>query len=227
LKPKRKLWLIIAAIIGALLLWAGIDLFGPRRADIRRFDPKEVAHLDAVMWRSYYNRNSRQLFLQLAELMRRQFHFPLLKSNEVAAYAAKAAFVFKDGHNRADYEKALPELEEYFQAIRDISTKSFDVQRAAQLELEWWIVHRERGHHADGDLARALAEAASELYQVPADKLMEYGRYRADAMKIRDTRAFDGGVTEADWRQIESDLQSSWQSLWKAIQPQAASDFRR
>jgi hypothetical protein len=219
LKPKRKRWLIVTAIIGALLLWAGIDLLVPHRSDIRRFDPNEVAHLDAVMWRSYYNRQQRQLFFQLAELMRRQFHFPLLRSNEVAAYAAKAAFVFKDGHNRADYEKALPELEEYFQAIRDISTKPFDVRRAARLELEWWIVHREREHHADGDLARALAEAASELYQVPADKLMEYGRFRADAMKIRDTKAFAGGVTEADWRQIESNLQTSWQSLWNAMQP--------
>jgi hypothetical protein len=219
LKPKRKRWLIAATIVGALVLWACIDLFGPRRTDLRRFDPNEVAHLDAVMWRSYYNRNPRQLFVELAELMRRQFHFPLLRSNEVAAYAANAAFVFKDGHNRADYEKALPDLEKYFQAIRDISTKPFDVQRAAQLELEWWIVHREREHHAEGDLARALAEAASELYQVPADKLMEYGTFRAEAMRIRDTRALSGGVTEADWRQIESDLQTSWQSLWKAIQP--------
>ncbi|HUI07807.1 MAG TPA: hypothetical protein VL486_12460 [Verrucomicrobiae bacterium] len=219
MRPKRKLWLVVAAIIAALLFWVGLDLFGPRRADIRRFDPNEVAHLDSVMWRSYYERNPRELFFQLAELMRRQFHFPLLRSNEVAAYAAKAAFIFKDGHNRAEYEQALPELVKYFQAIRDISAEPFDVPRAAKLELEWWIVHRERENHADGDLPRALAEAAAELYQVPPDKLMEYGRYRAEAMKIRDAKAAAGGLTEDDWRHIETDLQSSWQSLWKAIQP--------
>jgi len=219
MRAKRKRWLIVVAIITVLLLWAGLDLFGPRRADIRRFDPNKVAHLDTVMWRSNYDRKPRDLFFQLAELMRSQFHFPLLRSNEVAAHAAKAAFVFKDGHNRADYEKALPDLVRYFQAIREISTTPFDVQRAAKLELEWWIVHRERGKHAGGDLPRALAEAASELYQVPADKLMEYGRYRTDAMKIRDTKAAAGGVTEDDWRQIETDLQASWQSLSQAIQP--------
>ena len=171
------------------------------------------------MWRSYYDRRSSDLFLQLAELMRLQFHFPLLRSNHVAAYAAKAAFIFKDGHGRADYERALPYLECYFQEIHDISNGSFDVQRAAKLELEWWIVHRERGRHEEGDLARAVAEAAAELYQVPADKLMDYGRFRADAMKIRDTAAVHNGVTESDWRAIESDLQSSWQSLFKAVQP--------
>jgi hypothetical protein len=219
MKAKRKLWLGIAVIVGALLLWAGLDLFGPHRADIRRFDPNEVAHLDTVMWRSYYDRNQRELFFQLAELMRRQFHFPLLRSNEVAAYAAKAAFVFKNGHGRADYEKALPKLLNYFRAIREISATPFDVERAARLELDWWIVHRERGNHADGDLPRALAEAAAELYQVPADKLMEYAQFRANAMKIRDTKAAAGGVTEDDWRKIETELQASWQSLSKAIQP--------
>ena len=218
MKSKRILWLILA-IVAALLLWVGSDLFFPRRADLRRFDPGEIAHLDTVMWRSYYERRSSDLFLQLAELMRLQFHFPLLRSNHVAAYAAKAAFIFKDGHDRADYERALPYLECYFQEIHDISDRPFDVQRAATLELEWWIVHRERGRHEEGDLARAVAEAGAELYQVPADKLMEYGRLRADAMKIRDAKAAHDGVTESDWRAIESDLQSSWQSLWNAIQP--------
>jgi hypothetical protein len=67
--------------------------------------------------------------------------------------------------------------------------------------------------------SRALAEAASELYQVPVDKLMEYGKHRAAAMKIRDTKILsERGVTEADWQAIEIDLQASWQSLWKALQ---------
>ncbi len=218
-KWKQIYWLTAAVIIGALLLWAGLDLFGPRRADIRRFDPDEVAHLETMMWRSYYDRNPGELFFQLAELMRRQFHFPLLRSNETATYAAKAAFVFKDGHNRADYERASPYLECYFQAIRDISATSFDVQRAAQLELEWWIVHRDRAKRGYEELARALAEVAAELYQVPPDKLMDYGRYRADAMRIHDTKTAAGGVTEDDWRNIEVNLQASWQSLSKAIQP--------
>lgn len=215
-KPKRILRLLLA-FIAALLLWVGSDLFFPRRADIRRFDANQVAHLDTVMWRSYYEQRSSDLFLQLAELMRRQFQFPLLRSNHVAAYAAKAAFIFKDGHDRADYERALPYLECYFQEIHDISGRPFDVRRAASLELEWWIVHRERAKRGYDDLARAVAEAASELYGVPPEKLIEYGRYRADAMKVRDTRTTANGVTEEDWRVIESDLQASWQSLWNAI----------
>jgi hypothetical protein len=216
-KSKSILWLALV-LIAALLVWVGVDLFVPRRVDIRRFNAEEVARLDTAMWRSYYGGQPRRLFFQLAELMRGQFHFPIFRSNRVALSAARAAFIFKNGHNRLDYEKALPDLVDYFQRIRDISGSLFDVQHAAELELEWWIVHRERGTHHEGDLARAVAEAAAELYQVPVDKLMEYGSYRAAAMTIRDTKAATGGVSEDDWREIHTDLLISWQSLWKAVQ---------
>jgi hypothetical protein len=216
-KLKRILGLVLA-LVAALLLWVGLDLFIPRRVDIRHFNAEEVARLDAAMWRSYYDRQPRRLFFQLAELMRDQFQFPIFRSNRVALSAARAAFIFKDGHNRDDYEKALPDLTDYFQQIHDISATSFDVEHAAELELEWWIVHRERDTRREGDLARALAEAAAELYQVSPDKLAEYGHYRAAAMTIRDTKAVAGGVTEDDWHEIQTDLLIAWQSLWKAVQ---------
>ena len=216
-KSKRILWLFLA-LIAALLVWVGVDLFVPRRVDIRQFNAEEVARVDVAMWRSYYGGQPRLLFLQLAELMRHQFHFPIFRSNRVALSAAHAAFIFKNGHDRLDYDKVLPDLVDYFQRIRDISRTSFDVQHAAELELEWWIVHRERDTHHEGDLASAITEAAAELYQVPADNLMEYGRYRAAAMTIRDTKAVAGGVSEDDWREIHTDLLISWQSLWKAVQ---------
>ena len=211
--------LFVVAAIAAVLLWLGIDLFGPRRVDIRDFDPNEVARLDTEMWRSYYDRKPLQLFFQLSELMRKQFHFPLLRSHAAAFRASKAAFVFKDGHDRTTYKRALPDLVSYFGAIRTISTTPFDQRRTAELELEWWIVHRQRLRHAGGDLERALAEAAAELYRVPPKTMREYARERAKAMAIRDTKAAAGGVTEEDWRKIEERLRVSWRSLWSAVQP--------
>ena len=52
---------------------------------------------------------------------------------------------------------------------------------------------------------------------MPADRLMEHGRLRAEAMTIRDTKAETGGVTEADWTQINELLRESWRSLAKAV----------
>lgn len=208
---------IVFGVLAALLLTAALDLYYPVSTDLRAFEAEEVARLDTIMWRSYYDRQPVRLFLQLAELLRVQFNLPWLRSHVVAFHAAKAAFVFKDGRNRADYEKALPDLMRYYRALRKVSTTPFDVEQEAQLELEWWIVHRQREQHAPGDLDRALAEAAAELYRVPAESLMEYGRLRTEAMNIRDRKAVAGGVTEEDWKQIEELLRGSWKALWQAV----------
>src|SRR5439155_880956 len=87
---------------------------------------------------------------------------PLIRSNSTAYYAANAAFVFKQGKQRADYEKALPDLLKFYSEIRKLSDIPFDVDRAARLELEWWIIHRQRAQHAPGDLDKAKAEKSNQ-----------------------------------------------------------------
>src|SRR6266568_6934545 len=153
----------------------------------------------------------------MTELLRSQYNMPVVRSNLVAYYAAHAAFVFKDGKQRSDYEKALPDLIKFYGALRKMSDIPFDVDRAARLELEWWIIHRQRAQHQPGDLDKALAELQAEIYRVPVDRLMEHGRLRAEAMTIRDTKAENGGVTEADWARINDLLRQSWRSLARVI----------
>lgn len=208
---------VIGGLIVLALLWAGIDLWAPRSTDIRSFNPGEVARLDAAMWRSYYDRQRLRLFGQLAELLRSQYHLTPLRSNLAAYEAAKAAFAFKGGKARVEYARALPNLVRFYAAIRRVSNVPFDVDRAAQLELEWWIVHRERSPQAPDELARALAELQAEIYRVPVEQLTEHARLRAEAMTIRDEKALAGDLAEEDWRQIEERLLASWIALSRAV----------
>jgi hypothetical protein len=217
-QPRSRRWLKYgAALFVVLLVWAAYDLYAPRRTSMREFDADEVARLETAMWRSYYSRQRVKLFGELAELLRTQYRLPLLRSNAVAYRAARAAFVFKDGHSRADYERALPDLVNFYQSVRAVSDTDFDVERAARLELEWWIVHRERRAHAPGDLDRALADLQAELFRVPAERLAEHARLRAEAMTIRDDKADAGGVTEEDWQRIDELLHQSWRSLHQTV----------
>ena len=209
----RVMVLVLALLAGGVLY----DLYFPRTTHMREFDPDEVARLETAMWRSYYDQQRLRLFNELSELLRTQYHMPLIRSNEVAYYAANAAFVFKQGKERVDYEKALPDLLKFYGEIRKLSDIAFDVDRAARLELEWWIIHRQRAQHVPGDLNKALAELQAEIYRVPVERLMEHGRLRAEAMTIRDTKAENGGVTEADWVRINELLKESWRSLAKAV----------
>jgi hypothetical protein len=222
--PRRRISLrvVIITVIALLLLYVVGDLFWPFHRDLRQFDPEEIGRLETEMWRSYYDRESAQLFFQLAELLRTQFQFPFLRSYRTAYFAAKAASVFKDGSNRREYERALPHLESYFGAIRGVGNLEFNVQRTARLELEWWIVHRERDRNPTGALDRACAEAAAALYQVSPQSTKEHGRLRAAAMIIRDARAASGNVSEKDWMLIESLLCECYRSLQRAVRPSSS-----
>lgn len=217
-KRVIKIVLRIMALVLVLLIGGVVfDLYYPRTSRMREFDPDEVARLETAMWRSYYEKQQVRLFNQLTELLRTQYHMPLVRSNQVAYYAANAAFVFKKGRERNDYEKALPDLIRFYAEIRKLSDIPFDVDRVARLELEWWIIHRQRAEHKPGDLEKALAELQAEIYRVPLERMIEHGRLRAEAMTIRDTKAEAGGVSEADWAKINELLKESWGSLVKAV----------
>ena len=156
-------------------------------------------------------------FNELSELLRE--HTRCARPFEPGGYTRECRLTFKKGKGRPDYEKALPDLVKFYSAIHTMSDIPFDVDRVSRLELEWWIIHRERARHQPGDLTKALAELQGEIYQVPVDRLMEHGRLRAEAMTIRDTKAESGGVTEEDWSKINELLRQSWQSLAKAVKP--------
>jgi hypothetical protein len=176
-----------------------------------------VARLDTAMWRSYYSKERLRMYSELTELLQKQYKLPFWRRQLIAYYAAKAAFVFKDGKSRTDYEKALPDLRKFYGEIRSISTTDFDIEQAAKTELEWWIVHRDRKNYPADALPNALAEAAAAIYNLPKEKFLEYGQFRTDAMKIRDTKAEQGGVTEEDWQKIDELLHNSWRSLHKSV----------
>jgi hypothetical protein len=201
----------------AALLWLVLDFSIPRRHSLRNFNPHRVAQIETGMWRSYYDHHSLQLFFEMAQLLRSQYHLSITRSWAAGYYAAHAAVVFQRGQSRPDYEKALPDLVAYYSLIRAGSDTPFNLQEVARLELEWWIVHRQRAHHPAGDLPQSLAALQAAIYNEPAEQLSEHAQARGDAMIIRDKRAASGGVSDADWNQINRLLNASWVSLKNVV----------
>jgi hypothetical protein len=210
----RKRGWVLAAVAAGGVGWAVAEVARPRRVDIRVFDPDGVARLETAMWRSYYDRRRLPLFGQLVALLQGQFHLQPLRAVTLAGLAARAAAVFQGGAGHDDYRRALPYLERYYDGIRAASEVPFDPRRAAGLELEWWIVHREVDDHPPGDLEAALADLAAELYQVPAERLWTHAARRAEAMTIRDRASRrQVGVLDDDWDRIEAVLWVAWKAL--------------
>lgn len=198
----------------ALAALGAFDWSRPKSGDLRQFDPLEVGRLETDMWRSYYDRKPLALFAALAELLRRQYHLSITQSLAASYDAARAAFVFKDGNSRAGYEKALPNLVRYYRAILPAAA---DAGRAGKLELEWWIIHRERSRYGRVELENGLAALQAAIYALPAGPFATHARLRAQAMLLRDQKAEAGGVSEEDWRRIRALLDESWDSLHRAV----------
>lgn len=213
-KRRRKIISLIATALALLLLFEFLPL---SRTDPRRFDADAVARADALMWRDYYEKRRLSLFMRLTALLHEQYGLSWGESFYAAVEASRAAFVFKGGHSRADYEKALPGIERFYRVINRRSVSPLDAERVARLELEWWIVHRERESYPPDALKNALAAETAELYSVPQAQVMEYAELRARAMLLRDDTAERSGTVEADWAEIERLLHDSWRSLYRAV----------
>ncbi len=217
-KPRMRRWPLAVAIpIVALAAWIVRDFTVQSRQSLRHFDGHAVGRLETDMWRSYYDHHSLRLFGELIELLREQYHLPFWRSVTGAYHAAHAAVIFQQGHNRAEYERALPDIESFYANIRRGSDVPFPVEETARLELEWWIVHRERERHQPGDLEHSLAALQAVVYQQPAADFSVHAKARAEAMLIRDSRAAAGTVSQADWRRIAELLDTSWVTLQTAV----------
>lgn len=198
-------------------------LFWPRHASLRDYNPQAVGALETEMWRSYYEHRSGPLALALYRLHRSEYGFSPWDSALIAYSTAQAAMAFQPSRSRQEAASALPYLERYFAVLQRHGGESFDVPRAARLELEWWQLRREQvGPDIYGE---AVARVGAELFGTSADTLRPSAIRRAQMMQYRDERA-DGRMTPDDWTQIEAGLVESYTLLAKALRPNSPTSHR-
>ncbi len=89
-----------------------------------------------------------------------------------------------------DADGARRTMGRFYRLVARYHNERFDSARAAQLEVEWWRVHREqqRLHHiAEGQgLVDALAALYAYVYGVPAQDVWVAAEQRALAMDYSD-----------------------------------------
>jgi len=209
---------VAAVVVLGVLVAALYDLYGPWRGRLNDFDAAAAARSEAAMWRADQADNDGLQFRVTAAQLRSRYHLPFLRSYSVAYEMARATYLFDRGRARSEYTQVLPHLEKYYGAIRAVNRAAFDPARAAQLELERWIVRRQRAEHGPEDLATAVAALQAEIHALPRAAFAEHGRLYAEAVALRDARAPEDGPTTDEWRRIDDLLRASWEALWRAVQ---------
>jgi hypothetical protein len=208
---RTKKIIIIAIVLLVILIAA--DLFAPWHTDLRKFEAAAIAELETDMWHAYYDKESFRLFRLLVKMLHDHQGFPYLQASYQAYLAAQAAMVFKKGHERKDFELALPYLIKYYDGIKRIGQLNCNPEQVAKAELEWWIIHRERLRYGEAALVKSVAVATGSLYSEDPEDLMEYAQARTDAMIIRDDEEARDNVSDQEWKQINTKLLYSYQSL--------------
>lgn len=222
-KPSFGGWkLFLVILILGLTSAALIDLYLPMKYDIRYLPPKKFAQLETKMWKLYYEKKPEKFVDVFANLLRKQYGFPYLRSYYGAYLFSKAAFTFKKGRSREDYEKAIPYLRRFFRRIHEMTFIQFDVNQTAKSELEWWIIHRQRYKRSQEELVDACALVISDLYSLPKEKALPFSLLRVQAMQVCDAGMAKGGAHTVQWKEVESLLEQAYHALNEALSNQVS-----
>jgi hypothetical protein len=110
-------------------------------------------------------------------------------------------------------------MQRFYQFIKGVHGEDFDVNRAAKLELKWWIAHRKLFGNAQNDeLVQALAELYAEAYGVDVTKVQPAASLRAQGMLCSDLWVNAGKPVDSPLLAQEEDaLYRSYVALKDAI----------
>ena len=185
-----------------------------KKQSLKDFDPDIIAELDLKMWRAYYERKFLKLFILLFRLNQQFFRFNYLSTLKATYYSASATIDFRLNRGKENHKRITRKLTRFFKIISDNSIEEFDYKKAAELELNWWLVDRYPDRYTTSREG-ALAMAMANLFGVEPSKLSEFGNYGAQAMVLRDEARSEG--KEFDWNAMGSLLNKSFNSLHKNI----------
>lgn len=187
------------------------------KIDLRQFDPKKVGQLDADMWQAYYNHQFFKLFRLMFLLLKNQLGLSWPLTIRVAYYAVWAAADYRIHKNRGtNNQRILKNLTKFYKVVSDHTVESFNYEKAAELELGWWEVHR-KSYTNNPALEQSLADGAAAIYSVDARRLEGYAHYRAEAM-ILPRHEGDSPDNQTDWPKVTELTIKSWQALHGAVQ---------
>ena len=162
---------------------------------LRSFDPVRLADLEYRAWVGYYLRRWPQVLIALVRLVRMGFGMDWRRTLHGAWLMLRAAQLWAPYPDN-DPKRAQACMRRFYTLVKIAYGEPANPVKAAELEVDWWRVHRE-GQHPDGPPASDDAEPAAELvesltrlycylYGEPEAALRPAAVHRARAMDLSD-----------------------------------------
>lgn len=164
------------------------------------------------MWQAYYRHQFIKIFFLLLRLTHEFFGLRYWLAIKASYYVASAIADFRIHKGNENLHRVRGKLEKFFKTISQNSLEKFDYKKAAELELNWWMIDRYPKNY-EVTREEALANAIAKVYKVTPARLREYADYRGEAMVVQDKA--EQSKQETDWQKIEYLLRKSFNSLYE------------
>ena len=162
---------------------------------LRSFDPVRLADLEYRVWVGYYLRQWPRVLIASVGLVRVGFGMNWYRTLYGAWLVLRANQLWAPYPDN-DPERALACMRRFYALIMLAHGEPANPAKAAELEVDWWRVHREGQHrdgsHAIGDtepaeeLVQSLARLYCYLYSEPEAAVWPAAVHRARAMDLSD-----------------------------------------
>lgn len=186
---------------------------------IRTFDPARVAHLETENWVAYYQKRWVRLLQVSVGMVKEAFGlntWQALQAAYLVGRAEIAAAPFPDN----DVPRAEAYMRRFYDLVKRVHHDQFDVEQAARLEVNWWVVHRQYFGQADNQpLVEALVDLYAATFQLPHERVREAAFRRAEAMRYSDRWVNESKASDSPLlAQVESELLKSYTALRAAVE---------
>ena len=159
-----------------------------RRHSPRDFDPVALGRLETLAWASYYRHEWGKALRAFVGMVDAGFGLGPRLTLVAAWHVLRANQAWAPVPDN-DPDAARASMERFYRLVLAHSDLVFEPVQAAELEVEWWRLHR--AHQRDSaatreDLERSLVDLYSHVYSAPRDSVQEAARRRAEAMDVSD-----------------------------------------
>jgi len=187
--------------------------------NIRTFNPARVARLETENWEAYYQKRWGRLLQVSVGLVQEAFGLNLwqaLQGAYLVGRAEIAAAPFPDN----DVPKAEAYMRRFYALVKRVHHENFDVEQAARLEVNWWVVHRQNFGKADSQpLVEALIALYTATFRQPRERVYEAALRRAEAMRYSDQWVNESKASDSPLlAQVEAELIKSYTALRQAVE---------
>lgn len=185
---------------------------------IRKLDPRKLAYYEKENYVAYYEKDWLKLLRVSVGMVKESCGLSWLQAVYGAYLVARAEIAFAPFPNN-DIPLAKAYARRFYQFLKNVHREDFDVDRAAELEVDWWSVHRQLfGNEQNQELIDALACLYEEIYGAESQKFKEAAYHRAMGMLYSDRWVNEGKPANSPLLVQEGqELYLGYQALKEAI----------